>query len=450
MPGAKIPPPLRFAGWPGGVRNRGREESSPLSEMGTQTALRAARNVDLDDAGKPQRRPGRTNLSTTATHSLWAFSRFPYMLAVQEGQLVSIEPDGSAIELAALAAPARARMAFAFGADSAYGTNGHDTLIVSPNGVAGPWATECPEGQPVADVLAGAGGLAAGTYQVAITHVDGDGRESGATLPVEVEVADDGGIRLTGFPVPQTDGPVWTRVYCSKPNGDTLYFVGSMPTGSAAYVIGAHESGAALDKLFLSALPAGQTVAFHAGRLYVGIENLLVWGEAMMHGLTNLTRNWMRYDTDVIQIAPVGQAESSGLFVSVAAGSGRAAGRTYFLAGPDPKKAPRVVALPQGAVAGSLTYVDSKALGYDTRGDLPVWVTDDGQLAAGMPNGQIELLHEKNYVGPTQLSAASLAVREHNGLQHLVASLRGGMVNKMATTDTADAEVWRAGVRVTS
>lgn len=450
MTGAKIPPPLRFSGWPAGMVNRGREEALPLSELGQQVALRAAVNVDLDDTGKPQRRPGYRRLSETPTHSLWAHPFMPYMLGVQANSLVTLGIDGSSTEVAELTAPPATAMSYAIGPRLVFYSNRHDSGMVWDTGFRRPWATECPNGQPQVEALTAIGGMDAGTYQVAVTFVDDGGRESGATLPVEIDVAADGGIQLTGFPPALTDGPAFVRVYCSAPNGETLFAVGDMPVGVSTYMIGAHTPGALLDKLFLTELPPGQAIAFHGGALHVAVGKYHFWGEPLMQGLTNRTRNYVRYDTDVTMMASAGQAKGSGLFVSVAAAAGRTAGRTYFLNGPDPKQAQRVIAHPHGAVSGSLSFVDAAKLGLEADDDLPTWVTDDGQIVVGLPSGQVLQLHAKTYAGPVFASGASIAMRERDGLSHLVAVLRGGATNRMATSDTADAEVWRNGVRVES
>jgi hypothetical protein len=290
--------------------------------------------------------------------------------------------------------------------------------------------------------------LDAGTYQVALTFVDATGRESGSTLPAELDVPAAGGIRLSQFPVPQSANVQTMNVYCSAPNGETLYFVQSLPAAATALLIGAHTPGAPLDKLFLTALPPGQCVAHSGGRLQVGVGPVHMWAEALMHGLTRAHTSFAVYDSTITLLADAGQGPRSGTFLSVAAGNGKASGRTYFLSGPDPMSWTRTVAHPYGAVPGTLAYVEATTLGLEGEGDIPVWYADNGQLVAGLPSGKVVPLHETAYEGPKQPTAGSVALRDVDGVSHLLAVVQGGSAARFAASDVADAEVWKNGVRI--
>lgn len=449
MAGVRSKELLKLGTWPAGIANRGPEEAMPTDEDGNVIALRSAKNVDIDERGKVRRRPGATLVRAAAgLHSIWAHDRFPYMLGVYDADIVLIDSVENVTPLGLGLTKPDAPMSFDLLAGAVYASNGTDRVQVLEDGSFRAWAAECPGGQPQVTVQAGQGGLAAGTYQVAITFLDADGREGGASLPVEVELDAGDGMLFTNFPVPADPSTTWVRIYCSRPNGEPLYAVQDIPVAMTSFLLGVHQPGAMLDKLLLTALPPGQIVRGHNGRQLVATGNLMLWSPALTYGLTLRHRAYHRYDAPLTLMEPAGEAEGSGLFVATAAGNGKSAGRTYYLTGPDPQNWQRVIAYPQGAVPGSAIKVDAKALGLQSGGIVPVWLADNGRIVAGLPGGQVIELHGDRYVGPARAERASLALREFNGMQHLIATLRGGEVSGLAATDLAVAEVWKDGVKI--
>lgn len=444
MAGVRDSELLGLAGWPGGINNRAPEEAVPTS------SLRAAKNIDLDDQGKPRRRPGSAlAVDAAGLHSLWAHDRFPLMLGVFDGDVVAFDPSEDMDTLGADLERPHQRMSFDLLAGDVYASNGWDKLQVRADGSLRPWAAECPGGQPMAAVSPGVGGLAAGKYQVAVTFIDVDGREGGASLPVELAIAHGDGITLTNFPVAQDPRTAMMRVYASPPNGgELLYAVQDLALGTSSFLLGAHTPGRALDRLFLTPMPAGQIVRAYNGRQVVAARNLLHWSPALTYGLTILHRAHRRYDAEITLVEIAGQAEGSGLFVATAAADGKRAGRTYYLTGPDPANWQNVIAYPHGAVRGSATQIDAQALGLQQSGLVPVWLSDHGQFVIGLPGGQVMELHSDRYAAPAHVEHASIALRELGGVRHLIATMRGGQVSGMAAVDLAEAEVWKNGERI--
>lgn len=434
---------IALRGFPQGINNRAAEEAVPPG------ALRAAKNVDIDDAGKPRRRPGAELVAPLAgLHSLWATDRFPFMLGVHDGAPVAIDhaEDVTALPLA-LQRP-DLPMSWDYAARRVFFSNGVDHGEILTDLTVRPWAPEAPGGQPFAEAVTGSGGLAGGTYQVAITFIDAHGRESGASLPVEVVVAAGQGIRLTGFPAAHDPSTALVRVYCSRPNGDLLYAVQDLPVGLPTFVLGAHSEGALLNKLFLTPMPACSIIRAYGARLVGARGRALVWSEPFQYGLTNAHRNYSPHDGELVMIESAGDAESEGLYVATAAAGGRRAGRTYYLTGPTPTGWQRVIAHPDGVVPGSPTKLPAEALGVQASGLVPVWLTDSGQFVVGLPGGAVVQLHADRYVAPAGAEHASIALREIGGMRHLVATLSGGQVSGMAAVDIAEAEVWKDGARI--
>ncbi|WP_339830007.1 hypothetical protein [uncultured Arenimonas sp.] len=440
---------LRMAGWPLGIANRPPEEAMPTDEDGNVLALRAAKNIDIDDQGKPRRRPGgELALAAEGLHSLWAHDRFPLMLGVHAGDVVAFDPSEDMEALGASLERPNQPMSYDVLAGNVYASNGWDKLQIRGDGTVRSWAAECPGGQPLAVISPGVGGLRQGKYQVAVTFIDVDGREGGASLPVELELAAGDGITLTNFPVAQDPRTAIMRVYLSHPDSDVLYAVQDLALSTSSYLVGMHTPGGKLDKLFLAPMPAGQIVRAVNGRQIVACGRLLRWSPALTYGLTILHRAFQRYDAELTLVEPAGQAEGSGLFVATAAGDGKRAGRTYYLTGPDPANWQRVIAYPHGAVRGSATQIDASALGLEQSGLVPVWLSDHGQFVIGLRGGQVMELHADRYAAPAHADHASIALREFGGVRHLIATLRGGQVSGMAAVDLAEAEVWKNGERI--
>lgn len=442
MAGVRSDELITHQGWPLGVVNVGREDSVPAG------ALREAVNVDVDGAGKISRRPGATEVSDTPTHSAWAHPLFPYLLAIQDGDVVAmdeleqINPLGIGLENPELPG------SFALVAGLAYFTNGRAQAAIGPDLSVRSWWAECPLGQPSVTVQAGVGGLTRGTYQVAMTFVDLDGREGGSTLPVEVVVPKDGdGLLLSNFPAAQDPRTALVRIYRTKPDGTELYRAMEIPAGMSTVLLGNGELTARLDTLMLVPMPPGQIVRAGGGRLLVAQGRALYYSEALMYGLMRAD-NYTLHEGEITLVEPVGNAESLGWYVSAAPAPGKSSGRTYYLAGPDPRNWPRVIAHPHAAVRGASAQVEASSLGFELSGTVPVWLTDGGQLVAGLPGGQVVDLHAGRYVAPEHASAGAISLREYGGLRHLIATVRGGIKSGLAASDQAEAEVWKNGVRI--
>jgi hypothetical protein len=441
---------IRLAGWPRGVNNVAREDQLRDGIVGRDGSnageLRVGENIDLDEEGKPSVRPGRQLAKALpGLHSVWAEDPWPLMLGGYDGSLIAFDSTLDHQAVATLTAP-RAPIAFALGAGYAYWSNGFDCGRVRDDGTASPWAPEQPIGQPAVAANA-AGGMHAGNYAVAITYLDETGRESGATLAVEVDVTEGQGIALTLIPQPVRADSAWIRVYCSAADGEGLRFVRDLPVGMTSFLIGVHEPGKLLETQFLEPLPAGEVLATHHGRLLVRRGRDLFWSEALHYGLGNLASNYLRFSAPGGLIAPIGEGEASGVFVDVAGRDGQP-GSTYFLAGADPKVWRRVRAYPHGAVPGSLAHVEATALGVEATGRVPCWITDHGQFVVGLPGGRVQELHRDRFTANERMERASTALRTYRGMRSLIAAGRGGATSPFAIGDRASAEIWRDGVRI--
>ena len=312
---------LKLRGFPRGIDN-----ISPETSV-RPDALRAARNVDIDDAGKMRRRSGSTKVSNTpGMHSLYSHERAEFMLAVVPAGLTMIDDTLLPLTLAPVARFAD-HMSFETAEHHIFASNGHESFRVSLDGAVSAFSPPQPGGQPTVNVNTVAGGLYAGEYQVAVTFLDAFNRESGSTLSTIIDVPEGGGITLTA--IPQDAAAVRVNIYMSAANGDVLYLADTIPVGSGTYLLGRRTLGRALDKQFLVPLPPCQHLMLQNGIMHGAVKNIHVWSEALNYGLYNPAINCATYNADITLIARMGSAGQAGTFVS-------AGQRTYYMSGASP------------------------------------------------------------------------------------------------------------------
>lgn len=424
---------IRLAGWPKGVNNVARED-----ELGADE-LRAGVNVDLPNSGKPQRRPGYTQRLTGAWHSV--YGGWPVaLLAVRDGDLTAL--DANLTPTTVLAGVGTRDVSYAAAPDGCYWTNGVHIGRINPDTLAAEPVWPDAPGQPVVTAHA-TGGLEAGTYQVAVTFRDPAGRESGSTLATVVDLTAGQGIRLTGFPA--VPSGTTARVYVTPPDGDVLYHAADVLLPMAQWIVGAHQPGKALETQWLYPLPPGRIIRHHGMRTYLADGPVLRWSPAMRHGLTHGDNYW-RFSQPLDMVEPIGQADGSGVYVGCGGHEDGKSGRTYFLAGPDPKNWRQLVARHSGVVPGTSRVVPGNWFGLEAA-EAVAWLSTDGVFCLGLPTGQVVPLTEGRLALPGA-EAGAMMIRERSGLRQLIATMLTGVgaSNAFAAQDAAVATVRRHGV----
>jgi hypothetical protein len=304
-----------------------------------------------------------------------------------------------------------------------YYSNGSVTGTIA-DGVDGAWGIPVPPA-PVAAPIA-SGGLAAGTYMVALTHQDAAGRESGASVATVVQVADGGGIAISGLDTP---AGIVARVYVTPTNGDVLYWVQNVPSGVATSYVGTHQAGKLLTTQHMEPPAPATHLEYYNGRIYSADGNVLLATQAMNYGLTRPATDY------VLMPAPItmNKAVDDGLYIGSQYG-------VTFLAGADigqfaPRAADKLPPIP-----GSAMKVDGALFGVP--GDAVAWLTQRGWVL-GAAGGQTKRLTESQMALPKYDRAAGL-FREHDGLRQLVTFVKGGG-EAAGASDSYDVEIVRNG-----
>ncbi len=296
---------------------------------------------------------------------------------------------------------------------------------------SGPLALQAP-GAPVLSAVIG-GRLTAGTYQVAITWVAADGSESPPSLPVAISLADGFGFVASSIPAAAPTGAVAWRLYCSHVNESVLFEAESAAVGGTSLRVDAPPTGRALESLFEANMPAGQAMAFAAGRLLVARGNVLYWSEPHRYGVTRPASSFIQFATPVSMIAPT----QDGVYVGTLDAKG--SGEVVFLAGFDFGNQSYRPVTPYGAYPGTLT-------------DMPhtlqmVWVSPQGFVVADN-SGQITNISFDKMAFP-QASRGGSLLREQNGVRQIITSLEpAGAENPFRVSDYAEAEIIKGASNV--
>lgn len=419
---------VKLDGWSKGVDNV--REEYDLDKK----SLRKALNVDITGSGKLRRRDGYSLLvAGTDVHSLWSYG--DTVLFVADGALKYMQA-GIWVAQELLTGFSADPVSYEGLGQYVYFTNGTLFGRVDTLGATASfgWGVADPGGQPTATAV-NYGGLSEGTYQIAVTFRSTDGLESGSTLAVAVAVEAGGGVQLTD--IPQGDGAT-VRVYASTANGtsEELWFHSEYAMGTTEAFLTKVTSGKPLVTQHLEALPPGQLIRRFQGRLYVAQGSFLLFSDPLRFHLWAADDNYIVFPERITALEPT----HDGLYV--------VAGKTYFLAGTDPKQFHLREVAPTGAAEGTGTQVPGVVFpDLKTAHPVAYWFSERGPVV-GMPGGQIVYLLDGR-IAVNQYLRGSTLLREQHGVRQLITTLQGpGASSGFAATDSSAMTVYRNGVEV--
>jgi hypothetical protein len=415
-----------FPGWPEGLNNIAREDLLTIHQ------LRKALNIDLLPGGHPSRREGYTKLLGDGEfHSLYATPH--YLVFVKDGDLC-ITKDAVQVDVVALGV---GTLSGVLVNDEFYFSDGKTTGILSPEGQLRPLGIVSPSRQPFVSA-ASEGGLYEGRYQVAITYLAADGRESGTGQAKHVFVPEGGGIALFDIPQPEQAEVVAVRIYVSDPDGDGLYFRTQITVGQSSFTLGYMRGKKRLNTQFLQAVPAGRHLQFFNGRLYVAVEGLLIFSEAMNFGQYHSAEGYLMLASAIKGAAAV----DGGIFVSDQT-------KVVFLSGQKPEQFQQTTVHTSPAQEGTMTVVDGGLVNDSLSGSaVAVWWAEEGHLVLGYADGTISRVKEADIAIP-KYERGTVAEVHRQGVKQLVSVMKNpGMRSSTAFEDSATIEVRRNGIEI--
>ena len=424
-----------MGGFPAGLNNRAADTAGPENDAGAPIALREAVNVSLHNDGSPFRRPGQTQRVTGKAHSLFAFH--DWLLSVVDGELRGYRQgsDGSLTQDAVLATVGDRFCTFASDDFSAWWSNGVTGGRIAEDLSVHPFWVDTPS--PVT-LSSTSGSLAKGRYEVSLTAIDADGRESGASGAVGIQVQTGQGIAvaLPAAPV----GAVRWRLYVTPPDGEVLYQQAELAIGATSAVIGNLTPLAALETQWLHPMLPCQCLRYGHSRLFGLAGNVLIWSKAYRLGLMH-TDNHIVLGSEATLLEPVGDGtDAAGVWVADHK-------RTYFMAGADPATWQQQARYPHAAVPGTSMTLPGSYFGLEITGDVAYWMARNGTPCIGLPGGQLIPLREDALALPVDAERGATGMMLFDGIFQLLTTTIAASANAAAASDSVDATVTRRNHR---
>ena len=421
-------------GFPAGINNTSSETAMQTgSDARNPAELRDAVNVDLNSDGKPQRRPGYSQVRAGDAHSAWSDSYFPNGYYVRDGNLLAVRPDETEVVIKSGMSP-DLYVSFDRLNDTVAWTNGNESGLINLDDENRPWACECPSGQPT--VSSGSGGsLAPGVYQVAVTFLDDTGRESGTGLAAMVETADSSAILLDNIPQPSEPSVNRVRIYCTNGLDGILRLHATVPVGITSYVIAQKVDGKGLETQLLSRMPPGHLVRTHNGRLLVARGNEVLYSPYLRYGLFNPAQHRVGFTSKITMLQPIADGtDAAGIFVADSK-------RAYFFPGGTPNDWRQVVAYPYGVVPGTAVVSPADTWGEDSQLPVVIWLATNGKVVMGLPGGQVKVISERAVAEIGERGASF--IRDDPGSTRLITALEGAQPTGLQVTDTMSVREYR-------
>jgi len=397
--------------------------------------LRDAVNVDVTPQGTLKRRRGATLSAVTGTdtHSLWASDAGAFYadgvtlntvhataLGIASVAVINHDSTNATISKGS-------RLSYSDAPEGGvYWTDGMKLERIT-DGVTAPIAPMLPAVLPKVTLLKWGEwdpfgplvpGLREGLYTVLFTAIDGEGRESASTQPIQLNA------RVNeGEFVIQIDyaGDIDVAVYVSEEGGTSPRFVGVITTGGQL-LINTQPDGRECPTYGMLPLPAGQIVRSFSGRTIVASGSILYYSEPYAPGLYMADSGFIPFPSRITIVEPV-QGASQGLYV--------VSDNTYWLAG-DFTQTNLTTSLPYGAVEGT------SVIRYDQ--NIAHWMSVRGLVAAAT-GGDIKNLQEAHIAVSSAVTGATV-VMDRNGVKQAVTSLFGSSPHQQAMASSyMDAEI---------
>lgn len=399
-----------------GMNNRAEDHALPIStKEDPRVAVRNAVNVNFTNAGKIKRRNGSTKR--------YAGLNMKYGFSCSQGQFVV---EGTALKIVNTNWTSTVVYNRIFGTTFAhYEHDGNlffsDKLIglKLTNGVSQRWGMANPAAPTVHTA---SGILGAGTYLCCITFYDALGNESGASEIVSVDVNANSSIVFANLPTSTDSQVIGIRMYMTTANGNVFYQCGDVAIGTLTYsVILPHDGGKLIETLFMTRPPAGQIIREHNGRLLIAVGPLLYVTEPYSTDLVSqLSKSVFQFSTDITVVEPV----DDGVWI--------VADKTFFFAGSGPEDFKQLTKLEYGAALGTSQKLDD---------GMVCWFSTSGLIMAGN-GGEIKNMQEDS-VAPDYSTEGAVLIREEDGMNQFITSLKTPSMSTMAASSWIDAEVIR-------
>jgi hypothetical protein len=360
-----------------------KQDPMELTASRKRVDLVVAQDIDITDENKVRRRKGYIPHRAVANRKIWANKNL--FLSVEGTNLVKINTVASPV----------------------YYADGKVTGKFDIAGTHTDWAVEEPAGKP--SLSNASGSLYAGNYEVAVTYIHSDGRES-STVSSERVVVSSGGIAVTNIPVPVDASIATVRLYRTEANGEQLRFVKEVSAGTTSATLTSRTVGAPLVTQFKSPPPVSKYIAYSSSRLTVAVDNYLYLSDPYSYHLFDLRTGYLVFPEDINMVV----ATDHGVYVS--------AGAMFFVdlnAELSPFR--RVSDYP--AITGTEFFINGSLIGQGQSDGISAgWLAEDG-IFVGNANGDVRNLTDDSIDIGASVGGAAIA-RRTNGISQIITSMR--------------------------
>lgn len=392
--------------------------------------FKEADNIDIDKSGGIQKRKGFSSLIAGEFHSCWADNSLCFV--VRDGDLCSLDTLWNTQVVQA--GVGKSPISYFRLDDSVYFSS-TDFNGVIEDGVVRSWGIQPPSPPHIANTT---GTLFTGSYQVAITYVTAEGRESGAKVAAQVDVVS-GGISLTNIPVSDDPNVTKVNIYMSHSNGEEMYYRDSVANGTTSYTItDDSDVRRKMDTFNMMPAPKGHIVAEAHSRSWVAEDNFLWYSEPFQYELFDYRKNYLRFPARIRAVMPV----EGGMWI--------ASDNLYYLQGDEPDRAKLEVKEPIKMVEGSgvripgaYIFIENTPIGYK-------WLIHTNKGIYVCFNDGITLnMTSQNYEFPEAADGTAAFIQE-DGINRYISLLKKPNADARATVgDLVTATIVRNGVVVT-
>ena len=265
--------------------------------------LTNADNVNISDTGAISKREGYAVAQAGNITGIYTTLDHQRMYLVDAGTLRTFS--GAVLRTSLSSAP----MYWAEINGQVFFNNGTDSGVINQDNTVMDWEWPIPS-QPTVSLVTGT--LASGTYQVCCTFMLEDGRETGPSDPVMIDLAE--GQALSISSIPHATGAA-TRVYIAPANS-AVYQLAVTTTGSAMVWNFSNDAlGKDLATDGTDPLPLGvSSIAVFKGRMYAAqympmFDQTVIWySQPLGFHLFDLSSDFFMVPGEAVMLAPTDSA----------------------------------------------------------------------------------------------------------------------------------------------
>jgi len=409
-----------------GINNKAPANKTPEGYFKEQV------NLDSDPYTNLTKRQGYTLVEAGNFHSLWSDKIGIY--AVKDGDLVVVDKCNYSTTV----------LLSGVGTHPISFERVDDTVYFSSEAVNGKivdgqiysWGYPVPS---VPSLVELPGSMPKGAYQVALTFLSAQGKESGTSLVAYIEVVANNSIHLPVMPTTSNTEIASIGIYATHPDGQELNLIDIVPIGTTSYTLtDTIRDSQVVYKPNLYPAPLGHLVAWNKGFIFVAQDNILWFSEPMMYDLFDPKEGYLYFDSRITAICPV----ERGVWISDEH-------NLYYLQGTSPQDFKKVLKEEVSIVPGTDILIPGDLIAIEnTPGGYKWLVTTERGFHVLFNDGLVINVTEKNVNFPRATLGAG-ALFEEKGISKYISLLQDRKSDGNARVgDEMTATIVRNGITI--